>query len=174
MLDLRKRYPLLLGTWIIRSTNDNFLSTGISYLVIKNDKTIKVRHLDQEGFIGTKKSVSGIISNITVFDDSKYQINIDYSHQNKYSYSLFGVEIPEFKSETKNYLTSKEFNLTLYDNSLLIEDNKLPLYYLYDLHIGNIKRPYIETGINTFFFTQLISFIFNLILAKLIHNIYYF
>jgi hypothetical protein len=173
MLELRKKYPLLLGTWIIRSTNDNLLSDGISYLVIKNDNSVKLRNLNQEGFIGTKKSITGTITNITKFSNLEYQINLKYSHFNKYSYSLFGVEIPELKSETKNYLINKIFNITLYDNSLLVEDNNSPLYYLYDLHIGDIKRPHIETGINTFFFTQLVSFILNLILAKLIHIIYF-
>ena len=173
MLDLRKKNAFLLGTWIIRSTNDNLLSKGISYLVIKNDNTVKLRNLNQEGFIGTKKSITGIITNITNFNDLQYQINLKYSHLNKYSYSLFGVEIPELKSESKNYLVNKIFNITLCDNTLLVEDNNSPLYYLYDLHIGDIRRPHIETGMNTFFFTQVISFIFNLILAKLIHIIYF-
>lgn len=173
MLDLRKKYPLLLGTWIIRSTNDNKLSNGISYLIIKNDNTIKLRNLNQEGFIGTKKSITGTITNINNFSNFEYQINLKYSHLNKYSYSFLGVEIPEFKSETKNYLINKVLNVSMYDNSMLVEENNSPLYYLYDLHIGDIKRPHIETGINTFFFTQFISFIFNLILAKLIHIIYF-
>ena len=174
MLDLiKKPYPLLLGTWILRSTNDNKLTNGVSYILINNDNSVKLRNLNQEGWFGTKKSITGVITNITNCNNTKYEINLKYLYSNKYSYSLLGVEIPEFKSETKSYLINKSYNVTLLDKSLLVEDNMLPLYYLYDLYVGNINRPYIETGINTVFFTQFISFILNLILVKMLHNIFF-
>jgi len=170
---IKRSYPLFLGTWVLRSTNDNSLSKGISYLVINNDDTIKFRTLTQEGFFGTKNSRTGEIVNVTNFDNLEYFIDIKYSHSNKYSYSLLSIEIPEFKSETKNYMINKKLNISLYDKSILVRDTKLPLYYLFDLNIGKFQHPFIETGLNTFIFTQIISFLLNLILAKFLHNIFF-
>ena len=170
---LKNSYPLLLGTWVLRSTNDKSLLNGISYLIINFDDTIKFRTLNQEGIFATKKSISGQILNLSKTYDSEFLIDIKYSHSNKYSYSLLGVEIPEYKSETKNYMINKKLNITLYDKSILVTDPKLPLYYLFDLHIGNIKQPFIETGLNTLFFTQIISFLLNLIFVKLLHNLFF-
>ena len=174
ILNLMKRtYPLLLGTWILRSTNDNKYFDGLTYLLINPDNTVKFRTLDQDGPFGTKKSLTGIISNITSNSDFNYSINLKYSHSNTYSYSFIGVEIPEFKSQSKNYILNKNYDIILYDKSILVIDNTLPLYYLFDLHIGKIKNPFIETGLNTFIFTQLVSFILNLILANTLHNIFF-
>lgn len=170
---IRNTYPLLLGTWILRSTNDNSISSGISYLVINNDDTLKFKTLRQEGFFATKKSTSGRIVNITTDNNNKYEINIKYSHSNKYSYSILGVKIPEFKSESKNYIINKKLILSLYDKSLLVTDSVLPLYYLFDLNIGNLENPFVETGLNTLFFTQIISLIINFIFAKMLHNIFF-
>ena len=190
---IKKSYPLLLGTWILRSTNDNKFSKGLSYLVINPDNIVKFRTLDQNGLFGTKNSITGIISNITSNYNSNsdsnsdsdsdsdsdsnynldYSINLKYSHSNTYSYSFIGVEIPEFKSKSKNYILNKKYNITIYDKSILVTDTKLPLYYLFDLYIGKLQNPFIETGLNTFIFTQLFSFFLNLILANALHNIFY-
>ena len=199
-------YPLFLGTWILRSTNDNSIPNGLSYLIIDN-KTIKFKSHKQEGVFGNKLSKTGIITNITNFDNIdnfnnfdnfdnfdnidnfnnfnnfdnfdnidnidkiNYLINIKYSQTTKYSYSFIGIEVPEFQSEKKIYNTNKKFKIKFFDKSILVKDIYTPLYYLFDLQIGNIQKPYIETGLNTFIFTQLISFILNLILAKLIQNL---
>lgn len=165
-------YPLL-GTWILRSSNDKLLNRGMSYIIINYDDTIKFRTLYQDGFFGIKKSISGKILNITNFDDYEYSVDLVYSQLNKYSYSVFGIEIPEFKSETKNDIIKKKVNVTLHDKSILIKDCQIPLYYLFDLQIGKIQQPFIETGLNNFIFTQTISFLLNLILAKILHNIFF-
>ena len=68
---------------------------------------------------------------------------------------------------------TKEVNVKVIDKTILITDTDLPLYYLFDLHIGNIKQPFIETGLNTLFFTQIISFLLNLIFVKLLHNLFF-
>lgn len=169
----KKSYPLLLGTWILRSSNDKLLHRGISYIIINNDDTIKFRTLYQESFFGIKKSISGKILNITNFNNCEYSVDLVYSQLNKYSYSIFGVEIPEFKSETKNNIVKKQVNVTLYDKSLLVQDCQIPVYYLFDLQIGKIQQPFIETGLNNFIFTQTVSFLLNLILAKILHNIFF-
>jgi len=168
---LKNSFPLLLGTWILRSTNDNKYSKGLSYLVINPDNTIKFRTLTQDGFFGKKNSLTGIISNISSDSNFDYSIDLKYSHTNTYSYSFIGVEIPEFKSKSKNYMLNKNYNITIYDKSILVTDTRLPLYYLFDLYIGKLQNPFIETGLNTFIFTQLVSFILNLILANTLHNI---
>jgi hypothetical protein len=170
---MKRSYPLLLGTWILRSTNDNKYSDGLSYMIINPDNSIKFRTLIQEGPFGKKKSTTGIISNITLHSDLNYSINLNYLHSNTYSYSFIGVEIPEIKSDTKKYILNKNYDINIYDKSLLITDKKLPLYYLFDLNIGKINNPFIETGLNTFIFTQLASFILNLILANTLHNIFF-
>jgi len=164
-------FPYILGTWILRSTNDNTLSENFSYLTINNDNTIKFRTLSREGLFGIKKSRSGIIKNITVINDNDYFIRVKYSHTNKYSYSILGIEIPEYKSEQKHNLINRSINLKIIDKSILIRYCNSPLYYLFDLHVGKIGRPFIETRLNTFLFTQFISFFLNLILANIIHRI---
>ena len=169
---LIRSYPFLLGTWLLRSTNDQALSNGLTYLIINNDQTIKLRTLNQEGLFGIKKSRSGIIYNITNIDDSNYILKIKYSHLNKYSNSFLGIEIPEFKSENKLYNFERNLKISILDKSLLINDKNSPLYYLFDLNVGNIIKPNIETGLNTFIFTQFISFFLNLLLAKILHNIF--
>jgi len=193
---LISQYPLLLGTWVLRSSNDMLIDKGVSYIIINYDDTIKFRTLYRDGFVGMKKSISGNILNITeYYDDTeaesslymsnndrvvtphikeascKYLIDINYSHINKYSYSIFGVEIPEFKSKTKYSKIERKINVSLHDKTLLIRDNKIPLYYLFDLQIGKVQQPFIETGINNFIFIQTFSFILNLIFAKILHNL---
>lgn len=168
---LISQYPLLLGTWVLRSSNDMLIDKGVSYIIINYDDTIKFRTLYRDGFVGMKKSISGNILNITEYDNSKYLIDINYSHINKYSYSIFGVEIPEFKSKTKYSKIERKINVSLHDKTLLITDNKIPLYYLFDLQIGKVQQPFIETGINNFIFIQTFSFILNLIFAKILHNL---
>jgi len=166
---IKKSYPFLLGTWILRTTNDKKISSGISYLIINSDETVKFRTLKQEGIFATKKSISGIIYNVTNTDYLEYDINLKYYHFNKYSYSIFGVEIPEYKSQTKNYMSNKIYNIKLHDKSILVSELNSTLYYLFDLQIGKIKNPFVETGLNTLFFTQIISFFLNLVMANIIH-----
>lgn len=170
---LTNQYPLLLGTWILRSTNDIFLEKGISYVLINYDDSIKFRTLYKEGFIGIKKSISGNILNVTEYENDKYSIDIAYSQVNKYSYSIFGVEIPEFKAKTQYSTTKRKINVTLHDKTLIVKDYKTPLYYLFDLQIGRVHQPFVETGINNLIFTQTFSFVLNLILAKILHNLFF-
>jgi len=165
-----KLYPFFLGTWILRSTNDNTLLKGLTYIIMNDDESIKLRTLNKEGVFGTKKSINGKIININPIDNSNFIINIKYLYLHKYSYSFIGIEIPEFKFESTNCIINKNLHIKFLDRSILITDTKLPYYYLFDLYIGKIQYPYTETGLNTFIFTQFISFILNLILAKILHD----
>jgi hypothetical protein len=44
----------------------------------------------------------------------------------------------------------------------LVKDERKSLYYLFDLGVGKFKQPFIETGLNTYIFTQTISISLNL------------
>lgn len=163
-------FPNLLGTWILRSTNDKYLSEGVTYLVLKDDHSIKLKTIYQEGIVGVKKSRYGKIENIR-YNDSNILLDITYDCYIKYSQSVLGIQIPEIKSDEINYIIKKELSIDIIDKTLLIKDSYFPLYYLFDLQIGKIKSPFIETGMNTLIFTQVLSFFLNLILASLIHLI---
>jgi hypothetical protein len=170
MNKLFNTFPHLLGTWILRSTNDKFLSDGFTYLVLKDDNTIKLKTIYQEGIIGVKKSRYGKIENIK-YNESKILLNITYNCYMKYSQSILGIQIPEIKSDEIDYTIKKELTIDIIDKTLLIKDSNLPVYYLFDLQIGKIKSPLIETCINTLIFTQIVSFFLNLMLANFIHLI---
>ena len=169
---LKDSYHLFLGTWVLRSCNNPFLYQKTCYLIVNYDDTIKFRTLNQYGFLGIKNSISGKITNITKFDNTNYEINFVYSDSNKYTYSLVGIETPEYKFFTKNYLFKKSVNISLYDKTLIVDDNQSNLYYLFDLNIGILKKPNIEISLNNFLFTQVISFIINVFFAQLLHNIF--
>jgi len=160
--------PFLMGTWILRSTNDQSLKDGYTFLVLNDDNSLKLKTIYQEGIFGVKKSRSGHIENVTL-NNINTSLKIKYDSYNKYSQSIFGIQIPELKSENVKYSINKELTAQLIDKSLLVTDVDLHLYYLFDLQIGKIKSPLIETGINTLIFTQFVSFFLNLILVNVIH-----
>jgi hypothetical protein len=54
----------LLGNWILRSTNDNQLKNGYTFLIINDDNTIKLKTIYDENLVVIKKSTSGYIDNI--------------------------------------------------------------------------------------------------------------
>ena len=163
-------FPFLIGTWIMRSTNDNYLNNGITYLILNNDNSIKLKTHYQDNILGITKSRFGYIENI-VINNNITNLKIKYDSYNKISHSIFGIEIPQIKYKDIKYEVVKELNAKIIDKTLLITDIDLPLYYLFDLQIGKIKSPFIETEINTLIFSQCISFFLNLILANIIHLI---
>lgn len=163
-------YPFLIGTWVLRSTNDQFLKEGFTFLVLNDDNTIKLKTIYQEGIFGVKKSRSGYIEHV-ILNNNSTLLKVKYNSYSKYSQSIFGIQIPEVKSKNVEYLINKKLNAQLIEKSLFITDIDVPLYYLFDLQIGKFRSPLIETGINTLIFTQFVSFFLNLILANVIHLI---
>jgi len=161
-------YPFLLGTWMLRATNDNFLKDGYTFLVLNDDNSIKLKTIYQEGIFGVKKSRSGYIKNI-IMNDENISLEINYNGYNKYSQSILGIQIPEYKSENNIYSIDRELIVKITDSSLLITDKSSPLYYLFDLQVGKTKSPLVETGMNTLIFSQFVSFFLNLIMANIIH-----
>lgn len=170
-----KNLPLIYGKWLLRSSNDLNLNKSITYITI-NDNSMKFKTFKQDGIIGIKNSRTALISNITKIDKDMYFANINYTIKNKYSYSFIGIKIPEIKSESFPY--NKEFNcsITLSDKTIFIKDNNSQLYYLFDLYIGLINYPNIDTSVNTFIFTQIFGIFINIIINNifdLIKNIIY-
>jgi hypothetical protein len=161
--------PFMYGTWILRVSNDINLNTQeLNYIQIKEEPVIKFKTLKQDGFMGVKKSRTSYIKNITQMDNNTYSFALQHSNKNTYSYSLFGIQIPEFKSKSLSYTKVQNFVISSFEKTLLIVDNENEMYYLFDLHIGNLKYPNAETNINTFIFTQIFSILLNLIIIKLL------
>jgi hypothetical protein len=158
----------ILGNWILRSTNDNQLKKGYTFLIINDDNTIKLKTIYDINLVVSKKSISGNIENISNTSNNTL-LDITYKNYNIYSHSLFGIQLPEIKSSNKKFNIKKRFKAELLDQSLLISDTKTPLYYLFDLHIGKIKSPYIETSLYTFIFTQLFSILLNLVIINIMN-----
>jgi len=165
--DLLIKNKFLLGNWILRSTNDNQLKEGYTFLIINNDNTIKIKTIYDDNIVVIKKSTSGYINNIEDENAINAQLTISYTNYNIYSHSLFGIQLPEIKSANKKFNIQKKFKAELVDQSLLITDINTPLYYLFDLQIGKIKSPYIEISMYTFIFSQFISIVLNNILDNI-------
>jgi len=159
--------PLIFGTWLLRITNDMNIENGLNFVKINYEPFVKLKTVSQEGVLGIKKSRTAKIDNIIHVSKNTYNFTLNYSIKNTYSYSFLGIEIPEFKSKSIKYNKSKDLSLTIFDKTLLIIDNELSFYYIFDLSIGNIKYPNVETNINTFLFTQLISILLSMLFAKL-------
>jgi hypothetical protein len=79
-----------------------------------------------------------------------------------------GIEIPEFKSNSISYDKKQNLSINIFDRSILVIDNKNCLYYIFDLYIGKLKYPNIETNLSTFLFTQSISIILSILITKLL------
>jgi hypothetical protein len=160
--------PLMFGTWVLRVTNDLNIKNGINYIQLQEEPIIKLKTLKQDGLFGIKKSRTADICNITYINDNCYSFLLNYSKKNIYSYSFIGIEIPEYKSDSLSYYKEKNLTINLFQETILINDNNTPLYYIFDLYIGKLKYPNTETTINTFIFTQLFSILMSLIITKLL------
>jgi len=160
--------PLLYGTWLLRTTNDMDIENGLNYVIIKNDNTVKLKTLKKNGLIGVKNSRTAYISDIVQEKNNTYLFKLNYSQKNTYSNSFLDIKIPEIKSNSLNYYKEKNLTIDLFDKILYIKDNTNQLFYIFDLYVGTIKNPNIETSINTFMFTQLFGILLNLIINKII------
>ena len=177
----------ILGNWVLRATNDNYLNSknAYTYIIISDNNNIKLKSIYNEGFITVKKSTTGIfniidtdinnnnnnnnntdINNNTNNNNIAY-VDVIYNKYNIYSHSLFGIQLPEIKSENKIIMNKRRIKVELIDGSILVNDDKTPLYYLFDLQIGKIKSPFIEIYFNTFIFSQ----IFSLLLSSIINHL---
>ena len=153
----------ILGNWILRSTNDNKLKEGYTFLVINDDDTVKLKTIYNDNIVVYKRSISGNIKiNNTVSEN--ILLNINYNRYTKYTHSIFGIQLPELIIKKKHININKKYKGELVDNSLLITDTRTPLYYLFDLQINKFKSPYIEISLYTFIFSQFIGILLSNIL----------
>jgi hypothetical protein len=162
--------PLIYGTWLLRNTNDLNVDNKLNnsnYLIIDNDNIVKFKSLDSNCFFGIKKSRTAEIRNLVKNNDT-FTLQFRFLKKNTYTYSFFGIEIPEIKTKSEDYNYEKNINVNLFHNILLIIDNDLSLYYIFDLYQGKIKTSNIETHFNTFIFTQLFGIIIGFLINKII------
>lgn len=158
---------LLYGTWLLRRTNDINLYNGLNYIIIENDNEIKLKTLSTNKFIGIKKSRTAYIKDIITFENKTSIMKLNYSRKNTYTYSFLGIEIPEIKTNSLLYNKEKRFIIYLFEKTLLVIEQNTNVFYIFDLFIGQIKYPNIETNLNTFIFTQLFGIIISLLFTKL-------
>jgi hypothetical protein len=160
--------PLIYGTWLLRITNDSDVNNSMNYLIINND-TIKFKSLNFNNLLGIKKSRTAYIENLIEHKNDTFIINFRYLKKNTYAYSFLGIEIPEIKTKSEEYNKEKNITVNLFNNVLLIVDNDLYIYYVFDLYLGKIKYPNTETTLNTFMFTQIFGLLIGILLNQIIH-----
>jgi len=158
--------PLIFGTWVLRVTNDINIENGLNYIIINDEPVIKLKTIKKEGLFGIKKSRTVLIENIKQISKNTYNFTLNYAIKNIYSYSLLGIEIPEIKSNSMSYNKIKDLSINIFDKTLLITDKDFCYYYIFDLNVGKIRYPDIETNINTFLFTQFISILLSVLITK--------
>ena len=170
-------YPFILGSYILRSTNDPNLLNKYTYLVINNDYTIKLKTIKKKNFIAYKISRNGLIEIKNNFFENfliknKYNLVLNYSYVNKYSYSIFGIEIPEFRFDQNiNYKNVKKIMVQQKSNSIYVLDKTLNYYYLFDSYNINPLLPFKEMTFGTLVIAQVVSFFINIFLANLLNII---
>jgi hypothetical protein len=165
--------PLFYGIWLLRYTNDLTIDrASTNYLVVDDPETVKFKSLayDKNHLVGLgiKKSRTASVKPIEERNDDTLLVSFQYIKKNIYTYSFLGIEIPEIQTDSLEYY--KERNLTIQlDNNrvLLIHDNEKSLFYVFDLYLGKIRYPNIETSLNTFLFTQLFGILIGILINKL-------
>ena len=187
--------PYLLGTYVLRKTNDvAFESSKYTYLVI-NEDNVKLKTIYQSGIFATKKSRTGTVTlrendgmlfawlsptewfkqtrNKDIMKaDNDVQIFVKFNSLSKYTYSALGVEFPEIKyDQIINYNLQKNIRVQQKNKMLFVTDD-YDNYYIFDLCSNmNINGlPYVETALYTLVFSEILGFMINLGLIKLISN----
>jgi hypothetical protein len=159
--------PIYYGNWLLRSTNDINIINDFSFIKIDSNN-IKIKSIRNNGIIGIKKSRSVDITDLIYKYNNSYSVNVNFSTENIYSYSILGIEIPQLKTSTKTYNITNTYNIELHDQILFAINTNTTNYYVFDLYVGYIKDPKTETNMITFIFTQIFS-IFISIFITLMH-----
>jgi len=181
--------PQFLGTYLLRKTNDISIQNKYTYLSLNENNTIKLRTVIQKGVFATKISRTGFMHfnknhktilnplyfiimykklNNVMFDND-IDITVNFNNIDKYSYSMFGIQFPEIKyKENQKYNIKKKLRVKQKDYTLFVTDKNTMFYYIFDLskNFDTKKLPFIETPVNTLIFTQIFSFIANILLAR--------
>jgi hypothetical protein len=170
---------------MLRKTNDQNLNNQLTYLNLNNDDNIQLKVIDLKGIVATKISKTGKIqfikNNININNnifkttlksldfDNDFDMNIQLNNVNKYTYSYFGIEFPEIRyKQISDYNIEKKIRVKQKGYTLYIQDYESNYYYIFDLSLDfkNKKLPYSEIPISTLIFTQVFSFIINIILVN--------
>lgn len=164
--------PFLFGIWKLRLTNDIKLADTMVYLILDNSDKIKLKTITN-GIFATKISKSGIIKkkvkNFSIFHNNKIELDAVFSRLNKYTYSIFGLEIPQIKLiGNETYNITKNVIITHKYSSLYIIDNNNKNYYIFDQFSDKLQIP--SASLTFMLANQLIGFVVNLILVKLLHH----
>jgi hypothetical protein len=169
----------MIGKLELRSTNDPSLRSKYTYLIINDDDTIKLKTIFRKGIFAFKVSRTGkikIIKNNFNFlnnIDNNVNLFLNYTNVNKYSYSIFGIEIPEFRYEQiTDYKVDKCINVKQKDNCLFVTDSRLKYYYIFDINNSKSNLPYIDITLFTLISTQVTTFLINSLLLMLFNNFY--
>ena len=174
-------FSLLEGNWILRSTNDLKFKEKYVYLVLKSYNDLKIKSISngivrkkisRSAYLILKKNNNPLFKfyNLSRYYNFDEDNNIDFeliiNKYNTYSYSLFGLEIPQIKyNQIINYNVKLNINVKHKGNTLFIKNLDNELYYIFDL-TTNVKPllPYIEISITTF----LVSKILDIMISSLI------
>jgi hypothetical protein len=179
IISIKQIPPLIFGTWVLKKTNDVSIEKGLNVLQINASPFIKFQTRNQAGLFSVKKSTIAIIQDITTINHNSFNCTFNYFINKAYSYSFLGIEIipeiipeiildiiPEINTKSIYYNKIKPVMLTIYNKTLIVIDDTLNLFYIFELNIGNCKVPNIETSLTTFLFTQIISILFGAIVTK--------
>lgn len=161
--------PLFYGTWLLRYTNDHMVDhTTTNYLQIEDNATVKFKSLSYGGLVGIKKSRTALVHRLEEKNDtlSSFLVGFRYLKRNVYTYSFLGIEIPEIQTESREYYQERNLTVRLDNRVLLIHDHDASLFYVFDLCLGKIRYPNIETSLKTFLFTQLFGIVIGYLLNK--------
>ena len=181
--------PYLLGTYLLRKTNDVSFDTKYTYLVI-NENNIKLKTIYNNLIVATKKSRSGSVSfkkscfepfkivnkwinKQSFVPDNDVDLFVRFNSINKYTYSFFGIEFPEIKYEQiTNYNLEKNIRVRVKGTTLFVTDD-FNNYYIFDMYPKNsfnMRLPYVETAIYTLLINQILGSAINLELMKIFKN----
>jgi len=164
--------PLFLGLWLMRATNDknfNSQTMGTTFLEINQNYKLSLYSKFNDGIFGKTYKRIGYI-NEPPKQEVKH-IDMYFTKKSISSYSILGFEIPESAKTLYTYERPKSFVIKREGNTLVVQDKKKLLFYIFDLYIQETRTPSIETRWNNFLFIQFISFLLNICLVQTLNTI---
>lgn len=175
-INFLNKKTLFIGSWKLRSTNDEKFNDHV-FLNLNIDNTFKLRTVKSNGIFAIKTSKYGKINynlgyNLLKFNfiRKKSYFDIEFKSINKYSYSIFGIEVPEIKFDSNEfYNINHKISAKYYEKSLYVTNLETKKYYIFDVYNDKEKKPYIEMSLNNLLFTQIFGFIINYIFVKIMN-----
>jgi hypothetical protein len=164
----------LLGTWILRASNDKLLDDRFTSLILKDDDTLILNTISRKAFFAERKTVRASVQ-VTAVSESSAQLEVTYHTYAVAPHSVFGVETPDIRTKGRSFKLKKKFEAVLVDQALLVSDSRTPLYYLFDLEVGRpTKTPFVEVSLATFLFGQIIGILINSVFMEMVKDLHPF